>query len=97
MITVYYSEIQSDDPGLIEVCTTEKAYWDANHCVDDGAGQHYEAISDAMQACGAPEVCESVFETGANDLPGLIDRMAAKGFRLTRDAEFDAFLKGDGD
>lgn len=94
MVTVLYSTIQ--DPGIVEICTTEKSYWDRNRCVDDGGGQHYEDIRAAMEACGAPETSESVFEIeDAGLLPALVAAMAEKGFLLTRSDEFDAFLDGD--
>lgn len=93
MTTVYYAAMPSEDEGGISICTTEKSYWDANHFVDDGSGQYYEAISDAMQACGAPETCESVFEIDSVEaLPGIVAAMAAKGFALVPDPAFAAFL-----
>lgn len=94
MITVYYSLMQDPDiPNAVEICTTEKTYWDSNRCVDDGGSQYYADIFNAMEACGAAETSESVFEIeDAGLLPALIAAMAEKGFLLTRSADFDAFL-----
>lgn len=91
-MTVYYEVTKPDFTVGTCICTTEKAFFDRNGFVDDGAsGAAYEAISLAMEACGAPELCESVFET-ALPVQTVIDAMRARGFDLVKDPAFSAFI-----
>lgn len=92
-ITVYYAVLPGEDGDYPMICTTEKSYWDANHFVDDGSGAHYDAISSAMAACGAPETAESVFEIpGMEHVAGIVAAMGRKGFRMVAHEALAAFL-----
>lgn len=93
-MTVYYEVTKPDFTVGTCICTTEKSFFDRNGFVDDGAsGAAYEAISLAMEACGAPELCESVFET-ALPVQTVIDAMRAQGFDLVKDPAFSALVLG---
>lgn len=93
-IRVYYETMPSDDSTGTFICTTEKSYFDRNGCVDDGgSGTAYEAIAQAMNACGAPEASESVFETGL-PVETVVGNMTAKGFDLIKNPAFSALVLG---
>lgn len=91
-MTVYYETTKTNITSGTCICTTEKSFFDREGCVDDGgSGAAYEAISRAMEACGAPELCESVFETFL-PVRAVVDAMRARGFDLVKDPAFSAFI-----
>lgn len=91
-MTVYYEIIKPDFAVGTCLCTTEKSFFDRNGYVDDGgSGAAFDAISQSMEACGAPELCESVFET-ALPIQTVIDAMRAKGFDLVKNPAFSAHI-----
>ena len=90
--TVYYETISVMEVPCVMV--TAKDYWDRNHFADDGGGPDYEAIRDAMAACGAPETAESAYEIPADGLDALVAGMARLGFRLEKNGAFSAHING---
>lgn len=87
---VYYAHGTVMDVPCVVV--TSKAYWNANHFVDDGSGPDYEAIADAMEACGAPPTAKSVHELPDGGLDALVAAMGARGFKLRPDKAFGAYV-----
>lgn len=87
---VYYAHGTVIDVPCVVV--TSKAYWNANHFVDDGSGPDYEAIADAMEACGTPPTAESVHELPAKGMNVLVAAMKARGFKLRPDGAFGAYV-----
>ncbi len=95
MKTVYYHVVS--DNGTTMMFVTSKDFWDANRCLDDG-GPDYDAIMAAMDACGAYEAMESVFElNGPEDTPRIVAAMKEHGFDLVQNEDFSRAMADDGD
>lgn len=100
-ITVYYdireTEEELDYPRLqVRLChitTTEKSYWNKNHAVDDGYGDHYCSIDEAMEQCGAEEVNDSEYVVNDGNAQAVIERMRKKGFDMQTNPDFSAWLR----
>lgn len=83
MTEVYYT-IQNNDDGNC-IVTTEKEFWDKNHCLDDGSTQTYHDIYDAMDMAIIYEISESVFAMpDTMDEEDLVDTMAEFGLKFIR-------------
>lgn len=95
LIPVYYDVCRTAEGAT--VCVTDAFYFDAYGEVDDGDGSpNYDAIAEAMEACGCPALCESVHEL-AGEVEGnvqvLVDAMEAKGFELKTNPGFTRLVR----
>ena len=94
MTVVYYHE--SDVP-FPTITTTSKAYWDQNHRIDDSDGPDYGAILEAMNASGAAELMESIFDPMTTTVDAIIANMRERGFDMRTDPAFSATCENQGD
>ncbi len=91
--TVYYHIAETENGPLMAV--TAKAYWDANHFLDDGGSDDYVRVRDAMQACRMVEDATSVYMLPDPSFEQtVVTAMAARGFDMVRDPAFGAWLDG---
>lgn len=78
MLSIYY-HVAVDD-GVAQITVTAKDYFDKHHCLDDGSGPDYAKIEHAIEQSGAGRLCESVYETAAEDADVVIANMKSLGF-----------------
>lgn len=83
MLTVYYHIAFEPEISTAWIYVVSKAFWDMNHCLDDGGGSDYDRIMAAMAQCDAAELAESMFEVGTmQEADQVIARMRELGFDM---------------